>query len=244
MASADLDAEKTSSSNPREPILLSFSGIDGAGKSTQIERLRARLRDAGLIVSQFAFWDDVVVFPGLRAGISHKLLQGENGVGAPEKPVNRNDKNVCTWYLSLARCVLHFLDALHLRRRVARVCAKTRPPDVIIFDRYICDQLATLPLERAWAQYYARLILKVAPAAHITYLLDVEPEAARARKPEYPLDFLRQYRASYLRLQEIAGLALIKPMSQDEVHDAIMKKLQTSTRLRITETGVQPMAAT
>jgi thymidylate kinase len=186
-----------------------------------------------------------VVFPGLRAGISHKLLHGEGGVGTPGKPVNRNDKNVRTWYLSVVRCVLHFLDALHLRRRVASAHANAHanPPDVIVFDRYIYDQLATLPLERAWARTYARLIFKVAPAPDIAYLLDVEPEAACARKPEYPLDFMHQYRASYLRLQQIAGLALINPMSQDEVHAAIMRKLETSTGRRITDIGLEPLAS-
>jgi adenylylsulfate kinase-like enzyme len=36
--------------NPQR-IFVSFSGMDGAGKSTQIQNLRARLTDAGLKVS-------------------------------------------------------------------------------------------------------------------------------------------------------------------------------------------------
>jgi thymidylate kinase len=224
----------------QKPIILSFSGIDGAGKSTQIERLRACLHAAGLNVAQLAFWDDVVVFPGLRAGISHKLLGGEAGIGAPEKPVNRNDKNVRKWYLSLLRCGLHFLDGMRLRSRVGKERAKSHAgsPDVIIFDRYIFDQLAALPLERLWAQKYARMLLTIAPAPDIAYLLDADPETARARKPEYPLEFMSQYRASYLRLQEMAGLCLIAPMSQDEVHEAILRKLQSSVGLQISDAAL------
>ncbi|MBV8049712.1 MAG: thymidylate kinase [Acidobacteriaceae bacterium] len=222
---------KSSTLNRESPVVISFSGIDGSGKSTQIAKLLNRLRDAGLVVSQLTFWDDVAVLSRFRADVSHKLLHGEGGVGTPENPVNRNDKNVRTWYLTLPRCVLHFLDSLCLRQKLRR--ARANAPDVIVCDRYIFDQLATLPLDRAWARACARLILQVAPIPDVAYLLDVEPEIARARKPEYPLDFMHRYRASYLQLRDLAGMAMIEPMSQDEVHEAITTKLQDSTNLRL-----------
>jgi len=39
-------------------LLVSFSGIDGAGKSTQIEALSARLAEDGLRIRLIRFWDD------------------------------------------------------------------------------------------------------------------------------------------------------------------------------------------
>lgn len=220
-----------------QPVLISFSGIDGSGKSTQIEKLCARLSDAGLTVKQLAFWDNVVAFAGLRAGFSHKFLHSEGGVGAPETPVQRNDKNARTWYLSLARTVLYLSDALNLRRVVTR--ARRGNVDVIVFDRYIYDQLATLPLEHPLARAYTRWMLRFAPPPTVAYLLDADPEAARARKPEYPVDFLHQYRSSYLRLRELAGLTLIDPMPPDEVHEAILRGLDrvAGLRLHATETS-------
>ena len=50
----------------RRVRFVSFSGIDGAGKSTQIEALRERLREGGFQVSMLAFWDDVSMLTGLR----------------------------------------------------------------------------------------------------------------------------------------------------------------------------------
>jgi len=205
------------------PILVSFSGIDGAGKSTQIERLCSSLTDSGLSVMRLEFWNNVVAFSGLRAGFSHKFLHSEGGVGAPEKPVQRNDKNTQSWSLNLSRSILYFFDALNLRRVINKV--SKGDAQVIVFDRFIYDQLATLPLQSAWASSYVRMILKIAPKPDVAYLLDAMPEAARARKPEYPVDFLHRYRNSYLQLRDMAGLSLIDPMSQDEVHEAIKGEL-------------------
>ena len=49
------------------------------------------------------------------------------------------------------------------------------------------------------------------PRPHIAFLLDANPEEARARKPEYPLDFLFMNRESYLALGRIVGTMTIAP---------------------------------
>src|SRR5438445_12044925 len=43
-------------------VLITFSGIDGAGKTTQIEKLRTYFAQAAVPVYQVTFWDDVVSF--------------------------------------------------------------------------------------------------------------------------------------------------------------------------------------
>jgi thymidylate kinase len=195
-------------SRQREPVVVSFSGIDGAGKSTQIERLHNSLLQSGLAVLRLAFWDNVVCLPQFRAGVSHKVLRGELGVGAPGKPVRRNDKNARKWYLTLARAPFYLFDVLSLRRAVAN--ARQSNTDVVIFDRYIYDQLANV--SGNWAgRLYVRLLLALAPRPDIAYLLDADPEAALARKPEYPLDFLHAYRRAYFRLSQMASEIVVVP---------------------------------
>src|SRR5262249_46429181 len=65
-ARQSLEAQMQSRTHRREPkghsfrpLLVSFSGIDGAGKTTQIERLTACFRRAGLRVSLVAYWENV-----------------------------------------------------------------------------------------------------------------------------------------------------------------------------------------
>ncbi|HET9099583.1 MAG TPA: thymidylate kinase, partial [Acidobacteriaceae bacterium] len=99
---------------------VSFSGIDGAGKSTQIEGLRKCLQDAGLRIHVVTFWDDVARLKGIRETTGHKLFKGEKGVGTPEAPVNRQDKNVQSWPMSVVRLGLYLIDALSLRSVVEK----------------------------------------------------------------------------------------------------------------------------
>src|SRR5947209_9360805 len=108
----------------KRPLLISFSGLDGAGKTTQIENLRAVLHSMGLRTAMRTFWDDVVVLSRYREGFVHRVYGSERGVGTPERPVARRDKNVRCWYLTLMRHVLYLLDTIHLRYVVARA---TRP---------------------------------------------------------------------------------------------------------------------
>ncbi len=196
-------------SGKRRPVIISFSGIDGAGKSTQIEGLRSRLEQEGLRVRMLTFWDDVAVLKDLRERSTHALFGSEQGVGAPGKPVNRRDKNVRSASMTAVRFVLYFIDALALRACAARMSQVSA--DVIIFDRYLFDEVANLDLNRRINRSYARLLLRMVPRPDVAYFLDVDPVKARARKPEYPLDFLFQSRMSYLALAEIAGGITVVP---------------------------------
>jgi len=191
--------------------LISFSGIDGAGKGTQIESLCARLTSAGLRFQLIAFWDDVARLTRLREVTGHKIFKGDKGIGTPAAPINRRDKNVQSLPMSAVRLGLYFIDAVSLRAAVNR--ARRSGVDFVICDRYAYDELANLKLHRPAARAYARMILKIAPRPDIGFLLDADPIQARARKPEYPVDFLEKNRAAYLTLSEMAGMTVIAPMS-------------------------------
>ena len=209
-----------------KPVLITFSGIDGAGKTTQIEMLRTYLTGAGIPFQQLTFWDDVVLFRSARTAFSRTVLQSDGAVGSPQHPANRHDKNAQSWALQIGRSILHLLDIWNLRRVVRE--ARASGEGVIIFDRYIYDQLAALPMDHRLPRAYARVLLGLAPKPDLCYLLDAIPEVARARKPEYPLDFMQKYRNSYLELRKIAGLQLIAASEVEDVHLAIVDRFTKS----------------
>lgn len=221
------------------PLLISFSGLDGAGKSTQIDNLRERLEAAGLKVKLLTFWDDIVVMTRYREGFVHTVYGSEKGIGAPGKPVNRRDKNVRAWYLTIARHVLYLLDAMHLRM-VVKAALKSGI-DAIIIDRYIYDELANLPLERPISRRFINILERIAPKPDIAYLLDADPVAAHKRKPEYPVDFMQKCRAAYYRLAALLGtMTIIPPLPLAEAKLAVVTACDKTILARELEIAIEP----
>ena len=129
------------------------------------------LDKAGLRVELITFWDDVARLKQIREGAGHKLFKGDKGVGTPEAPIHRRDKNVRSPLMTLIRLGIYFLDAVSLRVMVAK--ALRSDADVVIFDRYIYDELANLNLGNPVARLYLRGVMKAGAEA---------PDQLRARR--------------------------------------------------------------
>lgn len=212
-------------SSPSPAFLISFSGLDGSGKSTQIENLRCTLHAAGMTTRELAFWNDVVVGVKYREGFVHKVYKSERGIGAPGKPVNRRDKNMRGWYLTLARHFLYLLDTLNLRRVLER--EKRSGADVIILDRYIYDELSNLNLDNPFTRIFVRLIHFLAPKPDVAYLLDADPAGAYERKPEYPLEFMQNCRRAYFQLANLLGtLTIIPAVDLSEAKATVLRAVE------------------
>ena len=115
--------------------------------------------------------------------------------------------------------------------------------DLVIFDRYIYDELANLTLRNLAIRAYVRLIVKFVPKPDICYLLDADPAKARARKPEYPLEFLHTNRQTYLALSDlVGGMTMIPPMpieeGKREVLYHVLKELSFGANQRENHEGV------
>jgi thymidylate kinase len=211
------------------PFIISFSGVDGAGKTTQIENLESYLQKRGLRVLRLSFWDHVAVLRDLRAGAGQRAVEfcrrPEQRTEASFTP--RNHKHIRRWYLSAARIGFYVLDVVRLRHLLKS--RELKQYDVVIFDRYIYDQIANLYSQSQAARLYRLALLRYAPAPDLALVLDARPEEAFARKPEYPLEFIQQNRQNFLRLRNLAPqLIVISATGPEEVQSDIQAHLRRS----------------
>jgi thymidylate kinase len=196
------------------PFLITFSGIDGAGKTTQIEYVSSLLQERGLRVLRLSFWDDIAVWSNLRAGVGNWTADSSSTAPAAERSFSpRNNKHVRKWYLTAARSAFYMLDVAKLRRLLAS--ERIRSFDAVIFDRYIYDQIANFQ-SQSFARLYGKLLLKQTPAPNLAFVLDASPAAAFARKPEYPLEFVYRNRRNFMRLREWAPELIVIPEATPE----------------------------
>jgi len=239
-----MDSDKADAQSiAARPFLITFSGIDGAGKTTQIERLSSCLRKQGLRLLRLSFWDDVAVWSRMRAGVGQRAVDFHRGEGKTEHSfVPRNNKHVQKWYLSAARSGLYLLDVARLRRLLAS--QRIKNSDVVIFDRFIYDQIANIYSQSLAARTYGKLLLKLAPAPDLAFILDASPAAAFARKPEYPLEFMYQNRRNFLHLQELVPQLIVIPDARmDDVTNEIYMHVVRTWRVEGSSKGEEKTEA-
>jgi thymidylate kinase len=208
-------------------FLITFSGIDGAGKSTQIDCLSSYLQNRQLRVVRFSFWDDAAVWPRLRSSLGQSAVRLHCPAEARESFSPKNHKHVRRWYLTAVRSSLYVLDVMRLRYLLAS--KRARNCDVVIFDRYVYDQVANISSHSPVVRICIQLLLRQAPHPDLAFIIDTPPAEAFARKPEYPLDFVYRNRRAFLQLKEFCPeLIRISGGNVEDVQSEILDHLHRS----------------
>jgi thymidylate kinase len=194
-----------------EGVLITFSGLDGAGKSTLIEFLTATLEGRRQPVTVLHLNDQVGVYAFLR-GVRNRLRGApEDGLvpGAPDpksqklqRPAPRGLRGALSrlrtallWNKGLRR-LLYPLDlAIFVCYRAYLERARGR---VLIMDRYFYDTLVDLTSGRPGP--WTRLLERLTPRPTVPVFLDITPEESFRRKREFTIEYLSRRADAYRRV--------------------------------------------
>lgn len=218
-------------------MLITFSGLDGAGKSTLIDWLKGELERRHRAVTVLHMTDNVGVYAAVRAlrdGLRHLTGRGQ-GAATAERPRMAGEVPRQNAHGPLARRVRAFAwwvrDALLWNKPIRRVLypidllvfqairfyVETLRGRVLVTDRYFYDTLVDVADDGRW--FWVRFLEHLTPSPDVPVFLEISPEESFARKGEYTVPYLARRRAAYGAVQPLVARALV-------VHNADLSATQ------------------
>lgn len=194
--------------------IITLSGVDGSGKSTQLKLLKERLEREG----KKAFYFHAIEFS--LANRLARIFKGKKEFTPGEEKASVK----ASWTSLQLRKVFLLLDMLrfeHLTKKLAR-----EGYDYILSDRYFYDSVINilyLSSDRN-TSCFARLIPR--PSYAFYFQITAEEIMKRERVPEQGIDYLKQKIALFERKKEAFGLISINAsQSQALVAENLFRSL-------------------
>lgn len=185
---------------------ISFSGVDGSGKTTLVKNFSKELEKIGFKTKIVHFYHDNIIFKLLKKiGILEKPREDNKYF----KKTRKRTRLAKEKGKSLLWAVMHFTDSFvqYLFSRVLH------PGKILIYDRYLYDYLVSF-------DYFGvsgfRIFKTVIPKLDLSFVVVIDPKVAAKRKPENNLEFFKFADKRYKKVARENELAIINANQKDE----------------------------
>jgi thymidylate kinase len=184
--------------------LITISGLDGSGKSTQVEALRSYFAGRGETTHYFHSIQFSVANSLSRArrrGSGAAVTEPEGGTPTGEKPGVTSASRPSI----LLRKIFLRIDLVRFRALLRKL--ERAGVSAVISDRYFYDNIVNI----AYLERSSRLMAVSPPRPDHAFYLRVDPARimARDRAPEQGLDYLITKLALYDALAAARGLTIL-----------------------------------
>ena len=209
--------------------IISISGIDGSGKTTQVRMLEKYLMGRGFRVKRVWFrWFALISYPFLALcrllGYTKWRTISRSNIKYAERRFYLNKAMARIWpWLFMVDAIIYYLF---------KIRSKMILKSVILCDRFIPDMLVDLMCETKDYLLHKRLVgrvlLSLIPRSSKLVIIDVTENTAFSRKHDIPrVDYLEERRKLYLTLAKTLDIPIISGEGEvDEVHEDILKTLK------------------
>jgi dTMP kinase len=199
--------------SPQMPMLISFSGIDGSGKSSYAQALKRAFEGCGLRTKYI--WTRVGSLEGFQSLRKLRKVKSSSSI-ITNNPVEYFYEMKRYFSKSWRRILWHIINILDFclfyNLKVIFALLRRR---VVICDRYIPDifvDLYTYPDNNSESIFWLKFLSKCLPNPDISILLDVSPEVALQRsKGKDCLKFLQRQAELYHKIlkMKVSNLEIV-----------------------------------
>ena len=195
-------------------LLVSFSGIDGAGKTT-LSKLVLKELNIGKIKFKYVYGRLNPLISKPLIIIGRRILMRKKDVKKDYKVYSSAKKNFLKNHSTLSKIyyfvlLFDYLLQLLIKVRLRMIFDRNLICDRYVYDTIITDLAVDFGLNEEQILELSRKFFKIVPKPTIAFLIDLPETIAFQRKSDTPsMNYLKERREIYLRIAKKEGMVIL-----------------------------------